>query len=62
MEQFFQSLCSCLSEMARIDDSLSCNKLSYAEVAAMMELVDAKRKGFLDLNDIFELAGKVTES
>lgn len=27
----------------------------------MMELVDTKRKGFLDLNDIFELAGKVTE-
>jgi Ca2+-binding EF-hand superfamily protein len=28
----------------------------------MMELVDTKRKGFLDLNDIFELAGKVTEN
>lgn len=28
----------------------------------MMEFVDTKRKGFLDLNDIFELAGKVTEN
>ncbi len=27
----------------------------------MMELIDVKRRGFLDLNGIFELVGKVTE-
>ncbi len=27
----------------------------------MMDLIDVKRKGFLDLNGIFELVGKVTE-
>jgi len=27
-----------------------------------MEMVDLKRRGFLDLNDIYELVGKVTEN
>lgn len=26
-----------------------------------MDMVDLKRRGFLDLNDVFELVGKVTE-
>lgn len=26
-----------------------------------MDIVDLKRRGFLDLNDVFELVGKVTE-
>lgn len=36
--------------------------MSTSELKALLEIVDVKRKGYLDLNDVYELAGKVTEN
>jgi len=36
--------------------------MSTVELKALLEIVDVKRKGYLDLNDVYELAGKVTEN
>jgi hypothetical protein len=62
MENQLKQVCLCLLQVAAIEDTIASNKLSFTEVAAMMEMVDLKRKGYLDLNDIFELVGKVTEA
>jgi Ca2+-binding EF-hand superfamily protein len=62
MENQLKQVCLCIQQVAAIEDTISANRLSPAEVAAVMELVDLKRRGFLDLNDIYELVGKVTEA
>jgi hypothetical protein len=62
MENQMKQVCLCIQQIAAIEDVISANRLSFPEVAAVMEMVDLKRRGFLDLNDIFELVGKVTES
>lgn len=36
--------------------------MSSAELKTLLEIVDVKKKGFLDLNDVYELAGKVSEN
>lgn len=36
--------------------------LSKEEVMCLMGLVDVRRKGYLDLHDVYELVGKVTET
>ena len=61
MEHHFKELCCCLSEISQLDALISSNLLSFPEVNAVMNMVDLKRRGFLDLNDVFELVGKVTE-
>lgn len=62
MENQIKQVCLCIQQIAAIEDIISANRLSFPEVAVVMEMVDLKRRGFLDLNDIFELVGKVTES
>jgi Ca2+-binding EF-hand superfamily protein len=44
-----------------LQDTINACKLSPAEVKAMMDMIDIKQKGFLDLDDVYELVGKVTE-
>lgn len=62
MENQLKQLCLCIQQIPSIEETISSNLLSFPEVAAMMEMVDVKRRGFLDLNDIYELVGKVTEN
>lgn len=62
MENQLKQVCLCLLQVAGIEDTIASNRLSFSEVAAVMEMVDLKRRGYLDLNDIFELVGKVTET
>lgn len=62
MENQLKQVCLCLQQLAAIEDTIASNKLSFTEVEAVMGMVDLKRRGYLDLNDIFELVGKVTES
>jgi hypothetical protein len=61
MEQQFRELCACILDISKLEETITTNKLSYTEVNAMMDFIDIKHRGFLDLNDVFELVGKVTE-
>lgn len=53
MEKQLKQVCLCIQQIAAIEDVISANRLSFAEVAAVMEMVDLKHRGFMDLNDIF---------
>lgn len=60
MENQIKNLCSYLNEINKVDETIASNKLSFEEVNALMNLIDLKKKSYLDLNDIHELVGKVT--
>jgi|JI9StandDraft_2_1071091.scaffolds.fasta_scaffold590023_1 hypothetical protein len=62
METKLKELCIFITSLAKLDSNITQNKLSLSEVKALFQLVDIKGKGFLDLNDIYELAGKVSEN
>ena len=62
MEKNIKQLCQCWNDMSEGEAVIANNLLSKTEVAALMGMVDVRRKGYLDLNDIYELVGSVTES
>ena len=62
METKLKELCIFITSLAKLDSNITQNKLSLSEVKALFQLVDIKGKGFLDVNDIYELAGKVSEN
>jgi Ca2+-binding EF-hand superfamily protein len=62
METKLKELCIFITSLAKLDSNITQNKLSLSEVKALFQLVDIKGKGYLDLNDIYELAGKVSEN
>lgn len=61
MEKKLKEICQFIIDISALESTITQNKLSLAEVAALFKLVDVKGKGFLDLNDIYELVGKVSE-
>lgn len=61
IENRMNNLCFYVLEISKIEDSVNQNKLSISEVQALWTLIDINQKGHLDLNDIYELAGKVSE-
>lgn len=62
MENKLKELCQFICNIAKIDSKITENKLSYSELKALLQMVDVKGKGFLDLNDIYDLVGKVSEN
>lgn len=62
MENKLKEICICLHNIAQLENDIAQNKLSLNEVKALLQLVDVKAKGFLDLTDIYELVGKVNEN
>lgn len=62
MENKLKEICICLHNIAQLENDIAQNKLSPNEVKALLQLVDVKTKGFLDLTDIYELVGKVNEN
>ena len=61
MENTLKSLCNLITEIANLNLTIVNNKLSFSEVKTLLDLVDVRRKGYLDLSDIYDLVGKVTE-
>ena len=61
MENAFKTICQFINDLTQLEHNITKNKMSYGEVKTLMELVDVKRKGFLDLGDIYDLVGKVSE-
>lgn len=62
METKLKELCIFITSLSKLDSNIAQNKLSHSEVKALFQLIDIKGKGFLDLNDIYELVGKVSEN
>lgn len=61
METKIKEICQFIINVSTLEDRIAQNRLSLSEVSALFKLVDVKVKGFLDLNDIYELVGKVSE-
>ena len=62
MENKLKELSQFVCNVAKIDNKITENRLSNSEVKALLQMVDVKGKGFLDLNDVYDLVGKVTEN
>lgn len=61
MENGLRNICSFLQEVVQLGEVIARNRLSFSEVKTLLSLVDVKKKGFLDLADVFDLVGKVGE-
>ena len=61
MEKALSKLAQCLTDMSAGDKTITDHLLSREEVTCLMGLVDVRRKGYLDLHDVYELAGSVSE-
>jgi Ca2+-binding EF-hand superfamily protein len=62
MENKLKELSEFVCNVVKIENKIAENKLSHSEVKALLQMVDVKGKGFLDLNDVYDLVGKVTEN
>ena len=62
MENCLSSVCHCLNDMAQTNKVVADSLLSKEEVGHLMGLVDLRRKGYLDLHDVYQLVGTVTEA
>lgn len=61
MENYLKRICSFLTDLTKLDEVTRNNRLSSTEVRSLLGYVDVKRKGFLDLGDVYDLVGKIGE-
>ena len=61
MENKLKELVLFVDSLSKSESIIQQNQMSYQEIESLLRLVDVKGKGFLDLNDIYDLAGKVSE-
>lgn len=61
MENSLKSLCSFIHSLTTLESTIASNKLSFPEVDKLFSLVDVKGRGYLDLGDVYDLVGKVSE-
>jgi Ca2+-binding EF-hand superfamily protein len=61
MENGLKNLCGFIQELVKLESTLLKNKLSNSEVKTLLGLVDVRGKGYLDLSDVYDLVGKVSE-
>ena len=62
MENQIKKLTEVIHNITSLNTKIQSNKLSHVEVKALLELVDVRRKGYLDLSDVFDLIGNVSEN
>lgn len=60
MERQIKKLTDLIFSITSLNAKIQNNKLSHTEVKSLLELVDVRRKGYLDLSDILDLIGKVS--
>ena len=61
MENSLKALCSFIHNLTTLESTITNNKLSYPEVDKLFTLVDVKARGYLDLGDVYDLVGKISE-
>lgn len=60
MESGLKRLCMFVKEVVALEEVVSKSRLSHSEVKVLLEMVDVKQKGYLDLGDVLDLVGKIS--